>query len=75
MNVRWWNSFNLLGVILLVIGAIGAVTGPKMVFDPGRMATGKEWLIYVVAGVLMLVNGFLPSATAPQPAAKKRNKP
>jgi hypothetical protein len=75
MNFRWWNSFNLLAVILLAIGIIGAISGPKMIFDPGRAATGKEWLIYVIAGVLMLVNGFLPNSAAPQPTGKKRPKP
>lgn len=32
-----------------------------MVFDPGRAQTGKEWIIYLVAGGLMLVNGLLPT--------------
>lgn len=62
MPSRFVNSFNLLAVILLAIGIAGACSGGKLVFDPGRAATGKEWIIYVVAGALMLVNGFLPAA-------------
>ncbi len=62
MRFRWWNSFNVLAVVLLSIGVAGACSGGKMVFDPGRAASGKEWLIYLVAGVLMLGNGFLPPA-------------
>ncbi|MDX1931666.1 MAG: hypothetical protein SFU56_03590 [Capsulimonadales bacterium] len=70
MNVRWWNSFNLLAVALLAVGVLGALSGGKMVFDPGRAATGKEWIIYVVAGVLMLINGMLPSTAVPAPVTK-----
>ena len=60
MRFRWWNSFNVLAAILLFIGIAGAVSGGKMTFDPGRAQTGREWIIYVVAGGLMLFNGFLP---------------
>jgi|GEM_PF-1945631 hypothetical protein len=60
MQFRWWNSFNLLAVILLAIGIMGLVTGGRMVYDPGRPTNGFEWLVYLVAGGLMLVNGFLP---------------
>ena len=69
MHFRLWNSFNLLAVILLAIGIVGAISGGHMVFDPGRVPSGKEWIIYLVAGALMLVNGFLPSAN-PQPDPK-----
>jgi hypothetical protein len=60
MHFRWWNSFNLLAVILLAVGIIGGIQGKNMVFDPGRPASGHEWILYLVAGVLMLINGFLP---------------
>jgi hypothetical protein len=66
MHFRWWNSFNLLAVILLAIGIVGGIQGPKMIFDPGRTPTGKEWIIYLVAGGLMLINGFLPPSNAGQ---------
>jgi hypothetical protein len=60
MHFRWWNSFNLLAVILLAVGIIGGIQGKNMVFDPGRPSSGHEWILYLVAGVLMLINGFLP---------------
>jgi hypothetical protein len=68
MKIRWWNSFNLLAVILLALSIGGIVSGGKMVYEPGRAITGKEWLIYLVAAVLMVVNGVLtPAPTAPTP--------
>lgn len=70
-QIRWWNSFNLLGIILLVIGIAGLILQGKMVFDPGRPHRGYEWILYLVAGALMLVNGFLPSASTP-PSNKPR---
>jgi hypothetical protein len=62
MHFRWWNSFTLLAVILFAIGVIGKIAGDRMVFDPGRTASGKEWILYLAASVLMLINGLL---TAP----------
>lgn len=59
---RWWNSFTFLGVILLGIGIVGMIAGKRMVFDPGRASSGQEWLLYLVAGALMLINGLLPAA-------------
>ena len=66
MHFRWWNSFNLLAVILLAVGIIGGIQGKNMVFDPGRPTSGQEWILYLVAGVLMLVNGFLPPSHSPE---------
>ncbi len=60
MRFRWLNSFNVLAAILLLIGIAGVLSGGKMVFDPGRASNGHEWIIYVVAGGLMLFNGILP---------------
>jgi hypothetical protein len=74
MHFRWWNSFNLLGVILLAISAIGLFSGGHFVFDPGRAATGREWMIYAVAGVLMLINGFLPPSHVPSSRDEERVK-
>jgi hypothetical protein len=44
----------------------------KMVFDPGRPYRGYEWVLYLVAGALMLINGFLPPAAAPQSNKPRR---
>ncbi len=63
MSSRWLNSFTILACILIAIGAIGALSGGHMVFDPGRASSGREWILYLIAGALMLVNGLLPPAT------------
>ncbi len=80
MQFRWLNSFNVLAVILLLIGIAGAIEGPKMTFDPGRPTSGYFWVLYVVAGVLMLINGLLPPANADgdeitRPATNPRTAP
>jgi hypothetical protein len=74
--MRLWNSFNILAVILLAIAITGLLSGGKMVFDPGRAANGKEWLLYLVAGGLMLINGLLPAPPSDEKeidATAKRN--
>jgi hypothetical protein len=71
MKIRWWNSFNLLALILLALSISGIVSGGKMVFEPGRAITGKEWLVYLVAAVLMVVNGILTPAPTPTTPTKK----
>lgn len=74
MRFRWWNSFNVLAIILLFIGIAGAILGDKMVFDPGRASNGREWIIYVVAGGLMLFNGFLPPSNPPEEDEEERRQ-
>ena len=64
MFFRWLNSFTVLAAILIAIGVIGFASGGHMVFDPGRDATGKEWVLYLLAGILMLVNGLLPPTSS-----------
>jgi hypothetical protein len=71
MKIRWWNSFNLLALILLALSIGGMVSGGKMVFEPGRAVTGKEWLVYLVAAVLMVVNGILTPIPTPTTPTKK----
>ena len=74
MQSRLINSFNILAVILLGIGIFGAFSKGRMVFDPGRLSTGKEWIVYLVAGALMLVNGFLPAANPSDKTPTDANK-
>lgn len=71
-QIRWWNSFNLLGVLLLAVAFLGGISGGKFIYDPGRVQKGHEWVLYLIAGALMLVNGMLSPATVP--AAKSGSK-
>ncbi len=76
MNIiRRINSFHLLGVLLLLVAIIGLASGGKMVYDPGRVVKGNEWMIYGLAGVLMFINGVLPSNEPKRSGEKaERNK-
>ena len=69
MNRRLLNSFTVLAVILVVVSLVGVVLQGRMIFDPGRPATGWEWLLYLMASILMLINGVL-SANAEVEANK-----
>jgi hypothetical protein len=57
-SLRWLNSFILLGVALIGLALAGFVGGGKFVFDPGRPSQNAP-VFYLIAGVLMLVNGRL----------------
>ncbi|MGC4047069.1 MAG: hypothetical protein QM758_25010 [Armatimonas sp.] len=75
MNIiRRINSFHLLGVLLLLVAIVGLASGGKMVYDPGRVVKGNEWMIYGLAGVLMFVNGVLPSNEPKQRGDKAERK-
>lgn len=65
MNPRWINSFSVLAVLLLIVAVCGVVLQGRMVFDPGRPLTGWEWLLYLLAAGLMVINAAL-SANAPE---------
>ena len=73
MNLRRLNSFHLLGALLLTVAILGLVSGGKFVYDPGRPVKGNEWIVYGLAGVLMLINSFLPS-TEPKRGEKLEKK-
>jgi hypothetical protein len=66
-----WNSFTVIGLILVVIGAYGLLRGAGFEFDSGLPAEPREGFYYILVGVLMIVNGcIVPSALA-EPAAKE----
>jgi hypothetical protein len=73
VNFRRINSFHLLGVLLLLVAIVGLASGGKMVYDPGRALKGNEWIIYGLAGLLMFVNGFLPSNEPKRSDKAERN--
>jgi hypothetical protein len=55
--IHWLSTFTVLGGILLILGVIGLIVGPKFVFDPGQIPDGKEAWYYILVGALMVLNG------------------
>ncbi len=60
------NSFTIIGLILVAIGAYGKIKGPSFQYDAGLPAEHLEWLYYIIVGVLMIVNGLI----LPRPVAE-----
>jgi hypothetical protein len=74
IKVRWWNSFNILGILMLGLGICGFVFKGKFVFDPGRPALGYESALYVVTGGLMFINAWLTPTPVLPDKAKVQSK-
>ncbi len=56
----WYkNTYFWIGGILLVLGLIAIVVGDQAVRDPGQKREGGLAILYIVASVVMLVNGYL----------------
>ncbi len=62
VRFRWLSTFTLLGILLVILGIVGKVLGPKFIYDPGQIPDGNEAWAYIAVGVLMLLNGFLSPA-------------
>ena len=59
LRSRWLSTFTIIGAILIVLGIVGLILGPRFVYDPGQPVTGKEAWCYLVIGVLMVMNGVM----------------
>jgi hypothetical protein len=59
LKSRWLSTFTVIGVVLIVLGIVGLVLGPRFIYDPGQPVTGKEPWCYLAIGVLMVLNGML----------------
>ncbi len=64
LKSRWLSTFTVIGAILIVLGIVGLILGPRFVYDPGQPVTGKEAWCYLVIGALMVLNGVLTPAPA-----------
>ncbi len=62
LRTRLLSTFTVIGLILIALGIIGLIMGPRFVFDPGQPVTGKEAWCYLAIGILMVVNGMLTPA-------------
>lgn len=62
-NPTWYkNTYFWISGALIVLGLVALVKGPEVIRDPGQMIEGGLPLIYLVAGVLMFVNGYISHA-------------
>jgi hypothetical protein len=62
LKSRWVSTFTVIGAILIVLGIVGLIMGPRFVYDPGQPVTGKEAWCYLVIGALMVLNGVMTPA-------------
>jgi len=56
----WWkNTYFWLAGILLLLAILGLFFGDRAVRDPGQKKEGLLWLFYLVASIVMFVNGWV----------------
>ena len=53
------NTYFWIADVLFILGIVGLVGGDAVIRDPGQRHEDKLWLIYLVASVVMLVNGLI----------------
>lgn len=75
LRSRWLSTFTVIGAILIVLGIVGLILGPRFVYDPGQPVTGKEAWCYLAIGVLMVMNGILTPAVEEKPKDKAPLRP
>ena len=56
---RYFNMFVVIGVLLVIISLAGFATGNRFLTEPGQPINPQGSLIYLGAGVIMLINGFV----------------
>ena len=67
MRSRWFSTFTVIGLILIVIGLVGLGLGPHFIFEPGQPHPDPKtpWY-YLAIGALMIVNGLATPAPSPE---------
>ncbi|CCW35415.1 hypothetical protein CWRG_02479 [Chthonomonas calidirosea] len=56
---RYLNTFNVVGVLLVILSLFGFATGGRALTEPGSKTEAISSLVYLGTGVLMLINGFV----------------
>ena len=71
--LRYLNMFVIIGLILIGVSLAGFATGDRFLMEPGQAQGGHLSLIYLGAGLLMILNGLVSIRLAPThaPEAKK----
>lgn len=65
--LRYLNMFVLIGISLIGISIAGFATGNRFLLEPGQTQNPYASLIYLGAGILMLLNGIVSIRNAPPP--------
>ncbi len=53
------NTYFWIAAVLFLLGIAGLIRGNDFIRDPGQRHEDKLWAIYLVASVVMLVNGLI----------------
>ena len=73
--LRYLNMFVVIGVVLVIISLAGFATGNRFLTEPGQPINPQGSLIYLGAGVIMLVNGYVSIRQAEAHKAHPPAKP
>ncbi len=56
----WYkNTYFWIAAILFILSIVGAVSGDKAIRDPGQKRENGLYLLYLVASIVMLINGLI----------------
>lgn len=56
----WWKKTDFwIALILFMIGIIGLARGNEVIADPGQDVDPRLAWLYLLAGVIMVINGIL----------------
>ena len=72
--LRYLNMFVIIGLILIGVSLAGFATHDRFLMEPGQSAQDHLSLVYLGAGVLMLINGLVSIRIAPPPPAESSPK-
>lgn len=72
--LRYLNMFVIIGLILIGVSLAGFATHDRFLIEPGQSAQDHLSLVYLGAGVLMLINGLVSIRIAPPPPAERASK-
>ncbi len=68
--LRYLNMFIIIGLILILVSLAGFATHDHFLMEPGQSPQDHLSLVYLGAGILMLINGVVSIRIAPPPAER-----